>query len=772
MANHSERTDESSYQGRIVDFKSLLFKHVFLIAFTSIVGMGLGYLYFLRQPPTYESSCGLLVQNENMNQPIPFRGDGGYQVAQREQMPHAQLIASQLVIGRAVEDEEFGLKNLPSFAGVENLTGHILSRLTVRASRQNSSQGGDGIFELYYRDNEALMCGTVLAAIVKSYQKFLGERHDQGTKEVMELITDAEKVLNEQLRQLEIRYQEFREENPLVLNRDGSATNKHKNRMQEIEAARNLVAIELAQRRAELQAIETALKSGGSREALSLMVEANRKDKRGENDPKTASTELFPLMLEHQMLLTTLGEEHPKVSQLAKKIDIIRKLYADDTQESLTKPTRKRDFLSIYLDSIHHDIAATESKLLELDELWESERNQSKALLTFELTEEQFRKDSARLEKLYSGVVKRVDEISLLKDYGGYRTALISEPTRGSYVSPVFAQMLLIGMVLGAVAGLGLAYLAEVNDKKFRSPQEVSELLQLPIVGHTPVIEKQPHEGKTAGKLDHTLVTYYRPKSRFAESYRAIRTSLYFSTRGEQHKVIQITSPTPGDGKTTLAANLAISIAQSGKKVLLTDADFRRPRIHKLFGLDEALGMSSVISGDSELPDAIQATEVENLWCLPCGPRPNNPCELLTSRRFEELLEVLREQYDFVIIDTPPLLAVTDPSAVASRVDGILLTIRLRTRTQLESMRAVELLTAHGGNTLGVVVNGVGVSGGYGYGGYGYNYGYGYGYGYNYGYGTEDRYAASNGRGRSDENPYYAETEEEEMTGGKTAKRW
>jgi capsular exopolysaccharide synthesis family protein len=242
---------------------------------------------------------------------------------------------------------------------------------------------------------------------------------------------------------------------------------------------------------------------------------------------------------------------------------------------------------------------------------------------------------------------------------------------------------------------------------------------------------------------------------RTAEAYRSIRTALYFSTRGDGHKVIQITSPEPGDGKSTLTANLAVVIAQSGKSVLLIDADFRRPRIHKLFGLEGIAGMSSVINGEVELADAVQSTSIKNLSILACGPRPDNPSELLTLPRFKELLDVFREKYDFVLIDTPPLMAVSDPSIVAARVDGVILTIRIKKKGRHNAQRATEALESIGANVLGIVVNGVGGRGGYGYGygaRYGYasgseryrydgtQYGYNYdGYGYSYGYEEEEQ---------------------------------
>src|SRR5262249_28722871 len=152
---------------------------------------------------------------------------------------------------------------------------------------------------------------------------------------------------------------------------------------------------------------------------------------------------------------------------------------------------------------------------------------------------------------------------------------------------------------------------------------------------------------------------------------------LYFNTQGQGSQVIQVTSPSKGDGKSTMAANLAVSIAQSGKRVLVVDADFRRPRQHHIFGLAGRVGLATVMAGDAELSTAIPATPVPNLDVLPCGARPTNPAELLTLPRFAELLGELRGRYDFVIVDTPPLLAVSDPSVVAPRVDGVLLTIRV-----------------------------------------------------------------------------------------------
>lgn len=219
------------------------------------------------------------------------------------------------------------------------------------------------------------------------------------------------------------------------------------------------------------------------------------------------------------------------------------------------------------------------------------------------------------------------------------------------------------------------------------------------------------------------MAVFHRPKSKMAESFRAVRTALFFNSNASNCRVIQFTSADPGDGKSTISTNVAASIAQSGKKVVIVDADFRRPRLHGIFGLEKGvLGITSVISGQAELDDAIHPSEIENLFCLPCGIRPPNPSELLTSPRFKELLEVLRERFDFVIVDTPPMLVVSDPSIVAACVDTTVLTVRLKKNGRPGALRSAEMLHTIGANLIGVVVNGVSEGASYGY-GYGYNYG-------------------------------------------------
>jgi capsular exopolysaccharide synthesis family protein len=307
----------------------------------------------------------------------------------------------------------------------------------------------------------------------------------------------------------------------------------------------------------------------------------------------------------------------------------------------------------------------------------------------------------------------------------------------GYQVRPQLLKVMLAAAFLGLLLGIGMVYLRDMLDPRFRGPEEVSKQLGLPIMGHIPVIPDTVSppaavNGDAHGPaLDPALCTYYDPLGGAAEAYRAVRTSLYYSAEVVGHRVIQITSPSPGDGKTTLSANLAIAMAGSGKRVLLVDADFRRPRIEAYFGMEGGLGLSSIAAGNAEFSDAIRKTLVDNLWIVPCGERPNNPADLLASKRFKDFVDYEREQYDFVIIDTPPVLAVTDPGVVAPRVDAVLLVIRLGKESRETAGRAVETLKGLGARILGIVINGIGAGKSYST---KYKYWRNQYYGYRYGY--------------------------------------
>lgn len=742
--------------GSGVDIARGLLRRKWVILFFLSAGCGLGYLQFLEMPPVYQTSARILIVKEDPSDfPVQamIRQVRAYEESIATQV---MLLRSPLIVEQAVAKHD--LTSVPVLANVGDPVGMILGGLDVKRADEKAS-----VLDLTFSCGGAADCQTILQAIIASYEEFLQDTHNNVSKETVELITQAKGTLLVELQRKESAYREFRESTPLTWTKEGSF-NIHQARLNQIEATRSSLIISRSQTKAQLQAVEAAIERGGSREAILLMIDksAPLESSGGSSGLPGGSTgrisvagTLFPLLLEEQMLLEDYGPEHPKIKAIRKRIEITRShlrsngIEEEEPSEETKKKSGPTDFVAVYLDSLREDINSVDKKLEELNDLFLVEGEEAKKLSNYEVTDQTLREDIARTRQLFEGVVKRLEEINLIQDYGKMKTRVLNNAAPGWKVGPVMSRTVGFAGTMGLFAGCLIAFLLELADKRFRSPEEITEKLGVPVIGHIPYYK--PDLADESSAIDGSICVYHRPKSNLAEAYRGIRTALYFSTRGEGHKVIQVSSPNPGDGKSTMAANLSAAIAQSGKRTLLIESDFRRPRVHKLLGLDSKAGVTSVIAGDIELADALQETAIENLYALTCGPKPSNPSELLSSPRYAELIDLLREKFDYVIIDTPPLMAVTDPAVVATRVDGILMTIRIGKRSQDDCLRSAELLASLGANLLGVIVNGVDnrdKHGGYGYGGYGNsksgkNSGFGGGY---YSYGYDERYTSYYGK--------------------------
>lgn len=207
-----------------------------------------------------------------------------------------------------------------------------------------------------------------------------------------------------------------------------------------------------------------------------------------------------------------------------------------------------------------------------------------------------------------------------------------------------------------------------------------------------------------SSKIRH-LITKLNPRSPIAEQYRTIRTNLQFASVDEELKTMLVTSPGPGAGKSITTANLAVVYAQQGKKVLLIDADMRKPTVHYTFRLDNLHGLSSILVGEESVEEAVSTTDIDNLDIIPCGPIPPNPSELLGSRKMRTLLHEAGMVYDLIIFDTPPVLAVTDAQILANIVDGSLLVVRSKETENEAAIKAKEALEPAKAKLLGAVLN-------------------------------------------------------------------
>ena len=276
---------------------------------------------------------------------------------------------------------------------------------------------------------------------------------------------------------------------------------------------------------------------------------------------------------------------------------------------------------------------------------------------------------------------------------------------------------------IGLLIGMLLAFFLERLDDRIRSKQDLEQVSEgLPSLGLIPVVQ-----GWKNARVP-LLVALDRPTSPAAEAYRGLRTSIQFVGLDRPVRKLQVTSPAVADGKTTTSANLAATLAQAGQRVVIVSCDLRRPRIHEFFGLSNDVGLTSVLVGDVNLVDALVAVPGFNqLTLLPAGPIPPNPSELLGSRRARELFEVLAEESDIVVFDSPPVLPVTDATVIAAGMDAVLLVAMSSVTTVRDFRQSIEVLGRVDAPLFGTILNGASEADSYMYYRYGYQYGYGYG---------------------------------------------
>jgi non-specific protein-tyrosine kinase len=265
-------------------------------------------------------------------------------------------------------------------------------------------------------------------------------------------------------------------------------------------------------------------------------------------------------------------------------------------------------------------------------------------------------------------------------------------------VSSSTASNVIMAAMIGLALAVAAAFLLEYLDDTIRTPEDIDRTLKLAALGTIANVR--------GGSLGAELISARQPRSPATEAYRALRVNIQFSMVDRTLRTILVTSANPGEGKSTIACNLAIVIAQAGARVILVDSDLRRPTLHRIFALPNSSGLTSILlDPDTQLPALIQASGVDNLRIMTSGPQPPNPSELLGSKRMESVIEALQQEADIIIFDSPPVLAATDGLVLSSRVDATILIIRAGHTRRSPARHAREALKTVGANTLGAVLN-------------------------------------------------------------------
>ena len=400
--------------------------------------------------------------------------------------------------------------------------------------------------------------------------------------------------------------------------------------------------------------------------------------------------QLADLQRQQAQMADRLGEKHPDMIKLNSAIQ--------NTEAKLVGEISK------VVQSVRNEFLSAQAQERSLAGALEGQKTDALSLNRKGIEYGVLRRETESNKQMYEALLQRAKETGIS---GELKTSNIRVVDRAEIprnpVRPKKLVNLMLGLFGGLMAGVSLAFFVEYLDNRIKNPDEIKQFLGLSFLGLVPGMRAQDlEEGRSP------LITDAVPQN-FAEAFRGIRSSVVFSSAEEGSRSVVVTSTQPSEGKTVVAANLAMSLAQAGQRILLIDGDMRKPRIHELLKLKQDPGLSSLLVGRAKANDAVQKSGVNNLWVLPAGPNPPNPAELLGSTRFRDLLKTLLEHFDWLVIDAPPVMAVTDAPVIAHRTTGVVFVIGSEQVNRHTARTAIDLLLGSKATILGAVLNRVNV---------------------------------------------------------------
>ncbi len=588
----------------------------------------------------------------------------------------------------------------PDSTKTSNLLATFKNHLTV------SSIPGTRIIDIHYRSPDRELAAHVVNTLMSTYV-------EQNFKTKFESTMQASDWLSKQLVDLQMKVETSQEK--LV-------QYQKEHEILGIDEKQNIITSKLDELNKELTAAES---DRMEKEALYHLVQSpdmgtvvaaadGDPDSKAGSAAANASSLLDKLRaqqadLKIQMaeLSTQFGPSYPKVAQMSSQLKEV------EAQIQLE--------LKKIVERVRGEYLAAAQRESMLNDAMEKQKQQANQLNESAIEYSLLKRDVETNRTLYEGLLEKLKEAGVAAGLHStnFRTVDVARvPT--SPAEPNVPRNLAFGLALGLTMGVGLAFIMEGIDNTVRTPEQAQAISGLPSLGMIPLgIKSGPdaaskkltaslsNSGLAAGLREPVeLVTVSRPQSQMAESYRALRTSLLLSSLGAPPKVIVITSALPQEGKTTTSLNTSVVLAQKGSRVLLIDADMRRPSIHKSLNLGPRTGLSNVLTGSATLQHAIvRSKDVPTLYVLPAGTPPPNPAELLASANLGKIFAELKDEYDHIVVDTPPTLSVTDAVILSTRADTVVLVIRSGQTTKQALRRARDLLMRVNAHVSGVLLN-------------------------------------------------------------------
>jgi succinoglycan biosynthesis transport protein ExoP len=588
------------------------------------------------------------------------------------------------------------------------LKTHVIATIEGLQSKVEVSRVKfSSVLTIRVTDHSAAFAQRLANTVALVYRELHAEQQTKQTRETLRYIDDQMKEVRARLRDSEDRFNRFSKENELI-----SIDLQSENLLKQTKEIQGDLT-KLGEEKSELEAILKRL-----REFIKTPVGAghNFDSIKASNRYQNANDILVGLLLKRETLLKEFTPKHPEVVAISNEI---------------SETARKMEFmLDLQLKDLDRKQADSSKELGRIDQ-------KTKALLDKKLEYGRLKREVELYTEMTTLLERKNQEAMIRRSEKPEEVNIVKPallPTT-PINPPRTAATGAMGVVIGIVLGLIIAFVVETFDTSLGAIEDVEQTLGIPVLGVIPhvdlkVIQENIKERHPAKVQDHALrqavnlISHLVPKSMMAESFRALRTNIHFKDTDKQIRSLAITSTSPQEGKTLIALNLAITMAQSGLKTLLVGSDLRKPMLARVFGLSSSPGLSDILLGNYEWRETVRGVTdilmgeisldeimitpgLDNFFFISGGAVPPNPADLIDSQRIDRFIEEAEDEYDMVLFDTAPILSAVDPAILGTKVDGTLLVYRIGTVPKGLLKRAINQLTQVKANVIGVILNGM-----------------------------------------------------------------
>ena len=699
----------------LLDYLRVLHKRRWTALTAFLIVMGSVTLYTFTATPIYSASTQILIENERPNvvkfEEVYDQNTGStdyyqtqYRILQSRLLARRTLdaeklwehplivdiersatiglnpitwvsVPTRLVRGLLMDEPPSGSDNATDQsenAAQSRVIDNFLEGLTVTPIRSSR------LVDIIYRSPDAALSSRVANAMARQYIEQNLEFKFLATKEATDFLNQRTAEQRKTLEQSEQALQKYRE-------RTGAVA---------LEDRQNIVV----QRLSDLNAAVTRARTDRiEKESVYNQIRTIQ------NDPTAVDT--FPAILNNaflQQLKSQMNELQRQKAQLAEKLgtrhpDMVKVESAIETTE-----TRINAEVQKVVQALRNDYLAAQANERSLQASLDQQRAEAQELNRASIQYGVLQRDATSNQTMFAGLLERSRETGISGELKTSNIRIVdAAETPRVPESPKTMANLLMALFGGTFLGIGLAFFFEYLDSRIKQPDEIKTQLGLAFLGMIPAFVAKDTTGPP-------LIGNGMPHE-FSEAFRGIRTNILFSSAEAGSKSIVVTSTGPGEGKSVVSSNIAMSLALAGQRVLLIDADMRRPKLHELFGVGLEPGLSNVMVGDAKASEAVKRTLTPNLWLMTSGKHPPNPAELLGSRRFKDFMASLGEHFDWIIIDTPPVMAVTDASVIAHSATGVVFVVGAEMTSKAAAKAAMEQLDSVKAKYVGGVLNRVDV---------------------------------------------------------------